>query len=125
MIVNTFERCVEAYRSFNAWDAEYDLMRRQFLASLPNSVIVEGEYSELDMAVNWCLTNIGQPDITSTWKCVAQGAGESQEIAGLQNGQWANQWFYKTDYDYGFMEFYFRSPADPARFVEAVPSFSV
>ena len=38
-------------------------------------------------------------------------------------GQWANQWFYKTRYDYGFMEFYFRTPADLERFVKAVPSF--
>ena len=60
MIVNTFANCVQAYRSFNQWDPEYDLMREQFLASFPASVIVEGDYSELDMAVNWCLANIGE-----------------------------------------------------------------
>jgi hypothetical protein len=123
MIVNTFENCVEEYRSFNGWDAEYDLLREQLLTSFPHSVTVEGDSAELDMAVEWCLVNTGAADIASTWKHVTDSAGHSQEIAVAENGQWANQWFYKTGYDYGFMEFYFRTPPDLERFVKAVPSF--
>jgi hypothetical protein len=123
MVISTIENCVREYRTFDGWDAEYDIKREQFLASFANSVTVEGDYSELDMAVNWCLANLGPADIGSTWRHVEDSAGICLEIAVVENGQWANQWFYKTSYDCGFMEFYFKTSADLEWFAGAVPSF--
>ena len=100
MKINTFEECLNEYNSFNGWEPENDTDRSEKAKEFPYSVIVEGAYLENDMAQKWCLDNIGKKD-----------------------ENWADLWYGKIGYDYGFWELFFKNQKDADFFKNTVPTF--
>lgn len=98
MRIRTFEECVKAYGAY--WDPDNDKKRSETLKTFPFSIVVEGAYLEYDTAESWLVKN-----------------------EGPQGDKWTYVWYMKTDYDYGYWEFCFKSETDVARFREAVLTF--
>lgn len=82
------------------WSPELQGARDVALSKYPHSVLVEGYYPEHDVAVEWATSAAGQRDVA-----------------------WTSLWYAKTDYDYGFQEFFFVDEADATSFEKAAITF--
>lgn len=98
MKISTFENCIATYNEFNGWEPEFDRERNQILRVSPFSVIVEGDYLEYEMVVDWC-----------------------SKMIGLQNIDWKNLCYQKIDYDYCFWEFFFAQEDQARQLQKFVP----
>lgn len=90
------------------------------LASFPHAVLLQVAYPELDYANRWCWQQFGPAD------------GECQDASSeypscnhpgqhSHDGKWVTHWLAKTDYDFGYNEWYFAHAEDRERFLEFVP----
>ncbi|HEY2249831.1 MAG TPA: hypothetical protein VGH74_02180 [Planctomycetaceae bacterium] len=122
---------------------ELDAERKERLRRFPNSVALEGAFSEYYFASRWCWQNLGACDgeccesdseypgcplVLATERIENIGGRQRKKYsridAHVHEGSWTNYWLGKTDYDYGFCEFYFANDADRDRFIAAVPTFT-
>lgn len=126
---------------------ERDQERRDLLAVFPYSVVAEGFYSEHDYATRWCWQHISPKNgLCDSYQSDYLALSSVLETEFLEHtfyrgnewfhkrywepaehahqGEWAYLWFGKTDYDYGFGEYYFAQDTDRAKFVEAFPAFT-
>jgi hypothetical protein len=100
-------------------EAERDERRSRF----PHSVMLKVAYPELDFANRWCWRNFGPCDGECTQQdslyriCV-------RDEPHSHLGKWTSHWFVKTDYDFGFNEWYFAERADFDLFLASVDSIS-
>lgn len=102
------------------WRSGEDDERNARLELFPYPVMLELSYPEMDFANRWCWQNIGPCDgvcnqSQSEYPACPWGEAHSH------NGRWICQWFCKTDYDFGFQEWYFFDNADRLRFLDNVP----
>jgi hypothetical protein len=99
--------------------ATEDVARKERLSSFPHSVMLKVSFPELDFANRWCWRNFGPCDGECTQRCseyrICERAGPHLHV-----GKWASHWFVKTDYDFGFNEWYFAESADRDLFVANV-----
>ena len=97
-------------------DADVMLERGVRLQQFPYAVMLEMSYPELDYAIRWCWLRFGLMDGECTQK-----QSEYQvcfdELEHLHNGRWTSYWFGKTDYDFGYNEFYFSAREDCDYFI--------
>jgi hypothetical protein len=103
MKISTYNDCLKEYNNSNSaekWDSQNDIDRQSILKVFPYSLIVEGDTLEWIMAKTWSQSNIGEK--TKTWDELPLG---------------------KTDYDYGFFEFYFKDKKDLDSFTNEVQNF--
>ena len=107
-----------------------------------HSVVVAGDFPEVDVAVRWCWLNFG-PQQGVCWSHTEYPAcpivlateftkekeahGEVYQIKAYHNveqhshtGCWAIFWLGKTEYDHGFAEFYFAEKHQQDAFVDSV-----
>ncbi|RJF96786.1 hypothetical protein D3870_20585 [Noviherbaspirillum cavernae] len=98
-----------------------DVRERQArLAAFPYCVVLQVSYPELDYANRWCWQQFGP----ANGECLQASSEYSAcEIRGSHShvGSWLTNWLVKTDYDFGFSEWYFAHEADRDRFLESVP----
>jgi len=98
-----------------------DVRERQArLATFPHCVVLQVSYPELDYANRWCWQQFGP----AHGECLqASSEYPACEIQGSHShdGRWLTHWLVKTDYDFGFTEWYFVHLADRDRFLEFVP----
>lgn len=93
--------------------------RNEILKRFPYSVMLKVSYPELDFANRWCWAKFGPSDgecsqAQSEYRvCFESGPHE-------HSGIWTSRWFEKTDYDFGFNEWYFSSIAARDKFVEVL-----
>jgi hypothetical protein len=85
--------------------------REDLLRRFPHSIMLEMAYSELDYAHRWCWQRLGPMDGSCTQK-YSEYKACSDETEHRHTGKWASHWFAKTDYDFGYNEFYFVERAD-------------
>ncbi|WP_156397947.1 MULTISPECIES: hypothetical protein [unclassified Duganella] len=82
----------------------------------PFAVMLKVSYPELDFANRWCWKNFGPCDGECTQAqseyqvCLESGPHD-------HSGNWTSYWFEKTDYDFGFNEWYFVNSVDRDRFI--------
>lgn len=100
MILATIEDCTQEYKDIGSWNTDEENKRQSELKVFPYSVIVEGDYSEVEMAQDWCSQNIGE-----------------------KGKVWSDIWYGKIDYDYGFQEFFFETEENREKFANSVPTF--
>jgi hypothetical protein len=97
--------------------------RHARMAAFPYCVLLQVAYPELDYANGWC------------WQQFGPAQGECQQASSeypacdlrtphSHNGLWVTHWLAKTDYNFGFNEWYFVHQADRERFLEFVPQIS-
>jgi hypothetical protein len=100
--------------------AEETRDRNVRLAHFPHSVLLQVSYPEMDFADRWCWQQFGPSDGQCSQSqseypaCVIIGTHEHK-------GTWATHWFAKTDYDFGYNEWYFVNQVDRDRFVGYLP----
>jgi hypothetical protein len=103
MKISTYNDCRKEYDSLDSvekWNEQNDEDRQTALKIFSHSVIVEGDTLEWIMAKTWSQENIGEKTI-----------------------KWDEFPFGKTDYDYGFFEFYFKDKKDLDLFINEIPNF--
>lgn len=130
---------------------DFDRQRAKLLVRFPYAVVATGFYYEHDYACRWCWQNISPEDGNcSAWQSeypacplvlateyTAQGTWmdkngkilpwERKRYTNPGNhvheGQWSFFWLGKTDYDYGYGEYYFRDESDRENFLVALSTF--
>ena len=100
-------------------------LRDASLERFPWPVMLELAYPEMDFASRWCWKNLGPHH----GECYQSRSGSKRsdypaceiEIPHCHTGNWAIRWFVKTDYDFGFAEWYFSTESDRDRFLQFEP----
>lgn len=116
---------LSSYEEFLASENDHseEGARAERLTRFPYSVMLQVAYPELDFANRWC------------WQQFGPAHGECQQFHSencacdikpkhCHLGVWTEVWFAKTDYDFGFNEWYFREKSHLERFLASVPSIN-
>ena len=80
--------------------------RSDILARFPNAVMLQVAFPELDFANRWCWNNFGPAEGNCSQKDSRYRVCDV-ETQHSHAGNWATHWFVKTEYDFGFNEWYF------------------
>jgi hypothetical protein len=127
-VQRTLERSdFEAYLTECSNPVEYassdEASRIERMKRFPFAVMLKVSYPELDFANRWCWLNFGAGDgvctqVQSEYRaCFESGSHE-------HSGRWTSHWFEKTDYDFGFNEWYFSNCEDKDMFVATLDEIS-
>lgn len=103
--------------------AESILFRERMLATFPCALMLEVSYPEMDYANRWCWQQFGPADGDCNQK-YSEYPACLDHVAHTHQGRWTTSWFVKTDYDFGFNEWYFQSDADLAAFLAWLPNLN-
>lgn len=94
--------------------------RNEILSRFPYPVMLQLSFAELDFANRWCWHQFGPPrgecfDTQSEYPTcnIPTPHGHS--------GIWAHEWLVKTEYNFGFNEWYFSSSDQMEQFLAFVP----
>jgi hypothetical protein len=90
--------------------------RNQRLLRFPYSVMLKLSFPERDFANRWCWQNFGPSDGECTQRYSEYRVCDRAEPHS-HDGKWTCHWFVKTDYDFGFNEWYFAESVDCDLFV--------
>jgi hypothetical protein len=97
--------------------------RNERLRLFPHSLMLELAYPELDFAFRWCWLHFGPADGECT-----QYSSEyrvcTEEKPHRHTGKWTTHWFAKSDYNFGFNEWYFVERADCELFRAFLPEIN-
>lgn len=94
--------------------------RIDLLANFPNAVMLQLSFAELDYANRWCWQHFGPPHR----ECVdAQSEYVTCHISSshCHLGTWTHEWYEKTDYNFGFNEWYFSMHTQYEKFQAFIP----
>ena len=93
------------------------------LSRFPHALMLQVSYAELDFANRWCWQHFGPCD----GECFQhQSAYRICPLADPHShtGRWMWHWLAKTDYNFGFNEWYFSEQADRDLFLASVEEIS-
>lgn len=100
---------------------EETLERQTILADYPYSVMLQVAVPELDYANRWCWNQFGP----AAGECTLQKGSEYAACAEVKphahNGSWLVRFLAKTNYNYGFAEWYFVDEPSANSFLSFVP----
>lgn len=99
--------------------ADQDIDRNKRLLRFSHSVMLKVSFAELDFAIRWCWQQLGPCDGECTQRTSEYRVCERNEPHS-HVGKWMSYWFVKTDYNFGFNEWYFEESADRDRFLANV-----
>ena len=108
--------------------SEQIAFRNATLHEFPYAVMLEVAFPEMDYANRWAWQHFG-PRHGECFE-VRTGLRPSEypmcplEEPHEHKGTWCCQWFVKTDYDFGFCEWYFSNASDKDHFLEFAPSIN-
>jgi hypothetical protein len=85
--------------------------RQVRLQRFPHTVMVKLSFPELDYAERWCWRSFGPMDGECRQK-YSQYRVCLEEASHAHVGTWLSHWHVKTDYDFGYCEFYFAESND-------------
>lgn len=96
--------------------AEEERERNGRLSQFPHTVMLQASYPEIDFANRWCWQQFGPYD----GECLDRQS--EYRSCGLNDphshvGKWMWRFLQKTDYDFGFAEWYFESRHDQECFL--------
>ena len=103
--------------------AEQESSRKERLSRFPYAVMLEVAFPELDYANRWCWTNFVPADGGCAQK-YSQYRVCQVGVPHSHTGVWAQHWFVKTDYDFGFTEWYFADQSNYELFLNYVPEIN-
>lgn len=122
-ILSTFDAYLETGGDTAAEQLDQQTERQQTLVRFPYPVMLELAFPELDFANRWCWQRFGP----NHGECAQKHSDYPicmTDDSHSHIGSWTNKWFVKTDYNFGFNEWYFSIPSDRDRFLEFVPSIN-
>jgi hypothetical protein len=128
MSFRTVERSsFEEYMASDADSAEdredQAAFRDKMLARFPYSVVLKVSFPELDFADRWCWQEFGPRDGECP-RSPCEYPVCKRTDPHFHTGKWTSNWITKTDYDFGFNEWYFAEPADRDAFVANVDNIN-
>lgn len=97
--------------------------RKERLTRFPYAVMLQLSFPELDYANRWCWQNFGPCDGECTQRSSEYPACDLTQ-AHSHVGKWTWHWFVKTDYNFGFNEWYFAEQTDQERFLASIESIN-
>ena len=100
-----------------------DRERDERLLRFPYPLMLELAFAEMDFANRWCWQHFGPMDGECTQK-YSEYRVCSDETPHRHAGRWTTHWFVKTDYNFGFNEWYFSEEADRDLFLASLPKIS-
>lgn len=128
VVLSSFEEYLSAeYEDADATLAAYHSSevqhRNEWLSRFPFAVMLKLSFAEMDYANRWCWQRFGSPrgeccDESSEYRtCVI-------ESRHCHDGAWACLWHTKTEYNYGYCEWFFSNDTQHAQFLKFVPSIN-
>lgn len=103
--------------------AAEDASRKERLNRFPYTVLLKVSFPEIDFANRWCWQNFGPCDGACNQRnaeyCVCDRSDLHSHV-----GKWMSHFFVKTDYDFGFNEWYFAESADRDLFAANVDNIN-
>jgi len=103
--------------------AEQNLLRNERLLRFPHAVMLQVAFPELDFAHRWCWANFGPRDGDCTQQYSEYRACDIEEPHS-HTGVWMDHWFTKTDYNFGFNEWYFAKRSDYNQFATNIANLN-
>ena len=103
--------------------AAQEVDRNNRLSRFPHSVMLKVSFPEMDFANRWCWQNFGPCDGECTQRHSEYRVCDRNEPHSHM-GKWASHFYVKTDYDFGFNEWYFAEGADRDRFLANVDNIN-
>jgi hypothetical protein len=97
--------------------------RSDRMVRFPYGVMLQVSFPELDFANRWCWENFGPCDGECMQKQSEYSACDRVD-PHVHEGTWTSHWFEKTDYNFGFNEWYFAERADQQRFLANVENIN-
>lgn len=94
--------------------------REARLENFPHTVLLQLAFAEFDFANRWCWQRFGPAEglclqADSEYPACTQAGPHSHD------GRWMFEWLGKTDYNFGFNEWYFRESSERDQFLDFVP----
>jgi hypothetical protein len=103
--------------------AEEIAVRNSRLLLFPHAVLLQVAYPELDFANRWCWNQFGPADGECTQRDSQYRICEVDQPHS-HSGSWMTHWLAKTDYDFGFNEWYFVERYHYNRFLAFLPELN-
>jgi hypothetical protein len=101
-----------------------DRQERQVrLAEFPHAVVLQVAFPEMDFANRWCWQQFG-PAHGECFQAGSEYPACNLPSPHSHEGSWKSEFLAKTDYDFGFNEWYFKQKEDLDRFIEFVPQIN-
>lgn len=99
--------------------AEEKRDRNERMSRFPYAVMLQVSFPEMDFADRWCWHRFGPRD----GECTQPGSEYPVcpfKERHAHSGTWTSHWFAKTDYNFGFNEWYFAESAAREQFLTSV-----
>jgi hypothetical protein len=93
------------------------------LAAFPHGVLLQVSYAEMDFGDRWCWQQFG-PAHGDCQQAASEYPACHFQTPHSHDGVWMSHWLAKTDYNFGFNEWYFVRETDRDRFLAFVPHLS-
>ncbi len=122
-ILSNFEAYLD-YEDFSPEERDEEIADRNTrLLLFPNAVMLQVAYPELDFANRWCWNQFGTADGECSQK------DSDYRICDVDQphshfGLWTTHWFAKSEYDFGFNEWYFAERHHYDRFLAFLPDLN-
>jgi hypothetical protein len=97
--------------------------REPFTRRFPYTVVLKVSYPELDVSNRWCWKQFGPAD-GDCLDTQSEFRSCEQLLSHSHVGGWCWRWLAKTDYDFGYNEWYFESAEHRAAFLRFVPEIT-
>ena len=119
VILSSFEEYLASGDDSPEERAEQKRDRQERLSRFPYAVMLQVSFPEMDFANRWCWQHFGPGD----GECMQhQSEYRACDLAEPHShvGKWMCHWFVKTDYNFGFNEWYFAEQGDRECFLANV-----
>lgn len=116
VVASSFEEYLANEDFSTEFRAAEEVDRAARLTRFPYSVMLKVSFPELDFANRWCWQHFGPSDGECIQRDAEYRACDRTEPHS-HVGKWTSYWLEKTDYDFGFNEWYFAEGADRDLFV--------
>jgi hypothetical protein len=97
--------------------------RKMRMEAFPYDLVLQLAYPQMDFANQWCWEHFG-PEHGECQQRFSEYPVCREPGHHTHEGQWLTHWLAKTDYDFGFNEWYFAQEADRDLFLKFVPNIS-
>ncbi len=123
VVLSSFEEYLVADNVSAAERPFHERDRNEQLLRFPFSVMLQVSYPELDFANRWCWQQFGPPAGECNQHCSEYRMCDNTEPHS-HVGKWTACWHAKTDYNFGFNEWYFAEATDCERFLANVKNIN-
>ena len=122
-ILSTFDALLNSCDDYPEERADHQSERQEHLGRFSYAVMLKLAFPELDFANRWCWQNFG-PYHGQCFQKDSEYPMCAIESPHCHIGTWSNHWYVKTDYNFGFNEWYFSTRSDRDLFLECVPAIN-